>query len=56
MAFPDAHRYQEYRRVRGSKERATVNVLNPRNVGSSETAVLDPNEKYLGEDGRIRSS
>jgi hypothetical protein len=50
VAFPDAHRYQEYRRVRGSKERATVNVLNPRYVGASETAALDTNKQYLGED------
>jgi hypothetical protein len=35
VAFPDAHRYQEYRRVRGSKKQATVNDLKPCREGNS---------------------
>jgi hypothetical protein len=52
VAFPDDHRYQECRRVRAT--RATVNILNPRPAGVFENAELDPNELFLGEDGRMK--
>lgn len=52
MAFLDAQRYQECRRIHGSKERTTVNILNPRRIGAFETTALDPDEEFLGEDGR----
>jgi hypothetical protein len=54
VTFPDDLRHQDCRRLCSSHERANVPVLNPRRARVFETAMVEPNDEFLGEDGRMR--